>query len=270
MVNYISIEPVVNGVRGQSELEVGLQSKQAGLTLWTADSRESVEYATTIARGRLEQVDGVEVLTFFLGTEPFRNGARPVLQIVFRSDRPYEVGFRIHSAPASARMDSCVLSATMGNYARLRRLWLRGEVADSRIVWPMFEPDPLGFAPWRSWNRERLLKVDGQLVVAATSDETDPATATYDQDVPAHWRYTGRPATHYWRTADVPKAVVRVNGRTTFWGNSGRIPGGVSYENFEMEAPFADGQEFWFGVTPEKPNALGFDPTWEKVITGGE
>jgi hypothetical protein len=273
MINYISIEPVVNGVRGQSELEVGMQDKQSGLSFWTADTRESAtdsREAATIARGRIERIDGVEALTFYLATEPFRNGARPILQVMFRSDRPHEVGFRIHAAPESARMDSCVLSATMGNYARLRRLWLRGEVADARKVWPTFTPDALGFAPWRAWDRERLLKVGGQIVVAATSDEPDPAAATYDPDVPAHWRYTGRPATQYWRTADAPKTVVRVNGRTTYWGNSGRIPGGVSFENFEVESPFAEGQELWFGVSPDGPKVLGFDPAWGKVITGGE
>ena len=34
-------------------------------------------------------------------------------------------------------------------------------------------------------------------------------------------------------------------------GEGGPIPGGMSYENFELEAPFVQGQEFWFGVTPE-------------------
>jgi len=53
-----------------------------------------------------------------------------------------------------------------------------------------------------------------------------------------------------------------VNGRTTYWGNSGKIPGGVSYENFELQAPFSVGQEFWFGVTPDEPGKLGFDPEW--------
>src|SRR5262249_2323240 len=123
-----------------------------------------------------------------------------------------------------------------------------------------FTPDPLGFAPWRAWGRERLLKRNGQVIVAATPDEADPARADYDPKVRPHWRYEGKPATQYWRTADAAGVVARVNGRTTYWGNGGPIPGGVSYENFELEAPFIDGQEFWFGVTPEGPGALGFDP----------
>jgi hypothetical protein len=262
MVNFISIEPVIGGVRGQSELETGLQSKRAGLSFWTADTLEAVRTPrepTAPARGTIEGVGGVETLTFYLATEPFRNGARPILKVMLRADRPYEVGFRVLSHPDGTPMDSCVLSATMGNYGRLRRLWLADEVIDSRKLWPKFTPDRLGFAPWRAWRGERLLKVGEDRLVAATSDEADPAVAAYDAKVPPHWRYQGKPATHYWRTKDVKGLVTRVNGRTTYWGESGPIPGGISYENFEMEAPFAEGQEFWLGVTPEAPARLGFD-----------
>jgi len=167
-------------------------------------------------------------------------------------------------------MTACVLSATMGNYGRLRHLWLRGEVVDARRVWPEFVPDRLGFAPWRSWDRDRLLTRGVEIVVAATSDEADPEKATYDADVPWHWRYQGRPATHFWRTADAPGAVVRVNGRTGYWGGVGRIPGGVSFENFEMQVPFAEGQEFWFGASPQGPEKLGFNPKWRANLTDGQ
>jgi hypothetical protein len=212
---------------------------------------------------------GVEALTFFLATEPFRNGARPLIQVVLRADRPREVGFRIGSAPGGARIDACVLTATMGNYGRLRRLWLRGEVVDARKLWPAFEPDRLGFAPWRAWGRDRLFRRGEELLAAATSDEADLTHAEYDPAVPAHWRYEGAPATQGWRAADASGAVVRVNGRRTYWGNGGAIPGGVSYENFELEAPFREGQEFWFGVTPESPPDLGFSPEWQRNLTDG-
>lgn len=271
MVNFISVEPVVRGVRGQSELEVGRDGKP-GLAMWSGDGPEvatAERDPSDPVPGRVERIDGVEMLTVYMATEPFRNEARPVVRITLRADRPHEVGLRVHAAPGGAPMDSCVLSATMGNYARLRRLWLRDEVVDSRAVWPTFDPDPLGFAPWRKWDRDKLLNRDGQLVVAATSDEPDPARGAYDPAVPSHWRYQGRPATQYWRTADAPGTVVRVNGRTTYWGKGGPIPGGVSFENFELEAPFADGQEFWFGITPAGPGELGFDPARQKPPAGG-
>jgi hypothetical protein len=272
VVNFVSIEPVVGGVRAQSELDASARDGRPGLAFWTA---YTLAEATTAkdpnapAAGRLERVGDAEALTFFLATEPFRNGARPVIEVTLRSDRPHEVGFRIHSA-GGAQMDSCVLSATMGNYGRLRRLWLRGEVVDARKTWPAPTFDRLGFTPWRAWPAERMLLANGQRVAAAMTDEANPAKAAYDPAVPAHWRYQGRPATQYWRAPDAAGLVVRVNGRTTYWGNGGPIPGGLAFENFELEAPFTDGQQFWFGATPDPPAALGFDPDQARHLTGGD
>jgi len=271
MVNFISVEPIVWGVRGQSELEIGLQSGQMGLTMMTSDTPPTAAPPEPLlpTPGRIEHEDGSEILTFCLATEPFRNGARPLIQILLRADRPHEVGFRVYAAAGSAPMEACVLSATMGNYSQLRRLWLRGEVVDARKLWPAFQPDRLGFAPWRMWGRDRLLTRDGTIFVAARSDEPEPGRAQYDPDVAPYWRYEGRAATQYWRTANADGAKVQVNGRSNYWGNGGRIPGGTSFENFELKLPFAEGQEFWFGVTPEEPAELGFDPAWQRNITNG-
>ena len=41
--------------------------------------------------------------------------------------------------------------------------------------------------------------------------------------------------------ADDNGVLVRVYGRTTDWGDGGPIPGGMAYENFELEVPFAQG-----------------------------
>lgn len=270
MVNFIAVEPVVGGKRGQSELEVGLKSGRAGLDMNTGNTmEEAIRGSAGPATGTIEQVEGVERLSFYLATEPFRNGARPVIQVVLHSDRPYEVSFRIHSAEGGARMDSCVLTATMGNYGRLRRLWLRGEVVDARKAWTNPKLDKLGFTRWKTWDRERLVRRDGRVIVAATNDEADPAQATYDAAVRKNWHYEGRPGTHFWSGPDVPGVAVRVNARPTYWGNGGPIPGGLAYENFELEAPFADGQELTFGVSPHRPDALGFDSAWEMNLTGG-
>jgi hypothetical protein len=259
-VNFVSIEPVVNGVRGQSELEKGMESGKTGLSMTSGDTLEAALKGDerNPAQGRIEKIDGKEALTFFVATERFRNGAHPVIQVVLRKDRPEEIGFRIFAAPDSAPMTSCVLSATMGNYGRLRKLWLRNHVATAGELWPQFVADPLGFAPWRQFSARDLLRKANQVIVAASPDEADLAGAKYGADVPMNWHYTGKPATHYWRTEAEPGVVARVNGRTTYWRNNGRIPGGVAYENFEMEAPFKSGQTFWFGVTPEKPESLGF------------
>jgi hypothetical protein len=103
-----------------------------------------------------------------------------------------------------------------------------------------------------------MLVIHGQALVAATTDEADPARAAYGPDVTRWWHYQGAKATQYWRAPSRKDLVVRVNGRTTYWGTRTAIPGGVAYENFELEAPFQPGQEFVFGVTPETPDALGF------------
>jgi hypothetical protein len=269
MVNFIAVEPVVAGKRGQSELEMGLKSGRRGLDMTTGNTmEEAIRGTVATATGSIEQADGVDWLSFYLATEPFRNGARPVIQVRMRDGAPGVV-FRIHSAAGGAKMDSCVLTSTMGNYGRLRRLWLRGEVVDSRKAWSEPKLDKLGFTRWRAWDRERLVRQDGRVVVAATSDEADPAAAPYDPSVPKHWRYDGRPGTHFWRGPDVPGTVVRVNARPTYWGNGGPIPGGLAYENFELESPFAAGQEFTFGVSSAKPPALGFNSVWEMNVTGG-
>jgi hypothetical protein len=54
--------------------------------------------------------------------------------------------------------------------------------------------------------------------------------------------------------------VARVNARKTYWASQAAIPGGVAFENFELEAPFRPGQKLVFGITPERPEALGFHP----------
>jgi hypothetical protein len=161
-------------------------------------------------------------------------------------------------------MDACVLSATMGNYARLRRLWLKDQVVDAPKLWPKFRPDDWGFSRWQQWEANRMRTSGGIAVVAATPSEADPARASYALDVPRHWRYEGRLATQYWKAPVQKGLVVRVNGRKTFWSTQAAIPGGVSYENFELKAPFRAGQEFRFGVIAEGPQKLGFDPEMRK------
>jgi hypothetical protein len=68
----------------------------------------------------------------------------------------------------------------------------------------------------------------------------------------------GQAATQFWRAPDQRDLVARVNARNTYWASHAAIPGGASFENFELEAPFRAGQEFVFGITPDLPTALGF------------
>ncbi|HEV3444281.1 MAG TPA: hypothetical protein VG099_06535 [Gemmataceae bacterium] len=259
MINFIAIEPIVGKARGLSELEHSNWDRMAGKALWTGDVRDpKTELAKPWhpAPGRISTLDGSRTLTFFIFVEPFKNGARPVIQVTLRQDRPHEVGFTVWSARDSAAMKACVLTATMGNYARLRQLWLKDKVVQAATLWNPFQPDTWGFAAPRTFGLEHLLVLRGEALVAATPGEVGSDTGT--EKVPSAWRYEGRIATQYWRATPVPGLCVRINGRTTFWATKASIPGGVSYENFELEAPFRAGQQFHFGVAPELPERLGF------------
>jgi hypothetical protein len=60
----------------------------------------------------------------------------------------------------------------------------------------------------------------------------------------------------YWRKlkGTVSDGVqVRVNARSEYWASHQPIPGGVSYENFELIEPFRDGQTSIFGLTRAAP-----------------
>ncbi len=114
----------------------------------------------------------------------------------------------------------------------------------------------IGFAPHERFGLERLARTrDGALTLAATSDERDPEA---DQTaVVRGWRYVGRPATQYWMCDHPhPKLMALVNARRTYWASNNPIPGGVSFENVELIAPFQSGQTWTFGVTTDPPAVL--------------
>ena len=258
-LNFIAVEPVAGGKRGFSELEHSDLDDANGKAMWTSDEMaESPEPRPPWqpAAGKRLKIGQANALTFFVYVEPFKNGARPVVQVTLRDDRPFEISLKVFAAKGSAAMKSCVLTATMGNYQRLRKLWLKDEVLTPDGVWPDYKSE-WAFAPSRDWPLDRLHVSGGEALVAATSDEKDPASAEYAEDVPKGWRFEGKPATQYWRTAAVRNLVVRVNARRVYWGGKGEIPGGPAFENFELVAPFAAGQEFVFGVTLDPPEKLG-------------
>ncbi|HNT37101.1 MAG TPA: hypothetical protein PKH07_19075, partial [bacterium] len=263
VVNFVAIEPLVRGRRGYSEMErSGLDDRQ-GLRLWSANElNESPEISVPHfpAKGVLSELDGVQTLSFYVYAEPFGNGARPIVQVVLRQDRPHEVTFRTFVTTDSAPMDACILTATMGNYGRLRRLWLKDEIVLSTDLWPQFAPENERFAPHHQWPLEKIRVFDDEAWVAASPNESDLVEVDYVEAVQWWWKYTGTPATHYWRKPQPHSSLMtRVNGRSNYYGGRGsRIPGGIAYENFELQESFTKGAEFSFGVTPETPEALGF------------
>ena len=255
LINFIAVEPIPAGHehRGLSELERSLLDSAPGKRFWSMDDPgdPTPRAPERPARGVVEQVDGVETLRVYVGVERFENGAHVYVRLTFRADRPHEVGVAAFAREESVPLDHCVLTATMGNYARLRRLHLAGgRTVLSTDLWPDLRGD--GFAPHAKFGLDELTRTpEGHAVVSATPNEDRPQDAAYARGTRPHWRYTGRVATQTWRSEDPhPKLQAWVNGRYTYWASKNPIPGGVSYENFELVSPFRQGEEFWFRVTP--------------------
>jgi hypothetical protein len=261
LINFIAVEPIVHGQRGFSELETSALDGMGGKRLWavseTNAASDSVQPA--LEPGRLTRPSpGVEQLEITVRVEPFDNGACVRLVVSQRSDAPDELCLAVHAEPGSAPIEYCILTATMGNLARTRLLWLKDEVLSSLKLYPEHKGD--GFAPHQMYPLDRLTRTpQGDVVVAVTTDEDDPA-AVYPFPGRRLWHYGGFKVTQYWKK---PRGTARddlhvaVNARYTYWQTRQPIPGGVAFENFELRERFYEGQVFVFGITRKTPMRLG-------------
>jgi hypothetical protein len=254
MINYLAVEPIVLGERhrGFSELEMSSLDGVEGLRIWSTDHPHDVSprEPTTPARGIITHKDGIERLIVYCMVEPFQSGARITLRLEFRSDRPYEVGIASLTQPGSAPLETCIITATMGNYARLRIVHLR---TGSRHAADLWSEDPgLGFTPHACFPLAEMIRTpSGGALFLATTDEQDPASASYAPGTFHGWKYTGEIATQFWRhEAPSPELIGCVNARSAYWASSSPIPGGLSLENFELIELFREGTVMWFGVRP--------------------
>jgi hypothetical protein len=266
LLNFIAVEPVVRGHKGFSELERSELDAVPGKRLWTLNPKASSPTDPNLDPGQLDRLDsGTETLTVRVGVERFENGAHVTLTLLQRSDAPDEVGLAIHGEPDSAPLEYCILTATMGNKARARQLWLKDEVANSLKLYPDYRGP--AFAPHRFFALDRFHRTAaGDVLVCITTDEADPSQI---EPFPgrAHWRYAGFPVTQYWRkpTGTWHDGLhVAVNGRYTYWRSQQAIPGGIAFENFELRERFHQGQRFVFGITRRTPAELGFDSALPK------
>jgi hypothetical protein len=141
----------------------------------------------------------------------------------------------------------------MGNYERLRLLWLKDRVESSRRLFPDYAGND--FVEGDAYPLADLLRNnDGDATVYCTSDETAP------QDSPGnstnHWVYVLPKMTQYWRVPghDVqPDLRVRVNARRVYWNSTAPVLGGIAFENFELRQRFVPGQSFIFGISHSEP-----------------
>ena len=250
VINFIAVEPTVRGQsrRGYSELEHSDLDDQPGKRFWSVDeiSDTTVRSATEPSRGTVHE-DRLEVI---IGVERFANGTEVALVARFTANRPYELELTAVRRTSSAALDTCILTATMGNYARLRQLHLADRVVTPDDLWPGF--DGTAFTEHASFGVAELPRdADGSVVVSATPDEADPAAAHYDDEVQAHWRYRGRLARQTWGLREPSDAVVaQVNARRVYWASTAAIPGGAAFENVELVEPYRDDRTFCFRVEP--------------------
>lgn len=258
LVNFIAVEPDVGDGhwRGLSEVEHSDRDGAPGRLFWAQPPpgiRESEVKEGELYPGHLDRppdAPGAERLRLCIRMERFANGAHPYLVLTLRSDRPEEVLLQVYPEPDSRPMRMCVLTATMGNYARLRVARLAGgAVARAGELWPRHAGN--GFAPFHTVPLTGLLRGErGDVVVPMECDEADPA-GNWPYDPAIFWRWPFGKVTQFWRmeAAQVtPEVCFAANGRRVYWASELEVPGGIAFENTELRQPFREGQGFIFGV----------------------
>jgi hypothetical protein len=150
----------------------------------------------------------------------------------------------------------------MGNKARARTI----QLADGSVSSLHLYPDYRGrdFAPHRFFALKRLLRTAGGDVLVPMMTDEENLAAVQPFGRPHFWDYRGVKVTQYWRkpAAEVTDDLTcAVNGRFMYWGSRQPIPGGISFENFELREPFRSGRTVIFGITRKH---------WKELLTGGK
>ncbi len=260
VMNFIAMEPTVQGSdkRGLSELEMSTLDNKRGKRFWSANDSTAVEPRPEKfpARGVVAKINGVETLTLFIFSERFENGAAVYVRIRFYANRPQEVEVTTYATKESKPLKRFIVTATMGNYARLRKLFLKDKTVTATQLWPDYRGD--AFTTHVHFSTDDLIKgKNGACYFIAAPDEAHPADAVYAKGTANHWKYQGEKATQYWYCKD-PDASLEglVNGRYTYWASQSPIPGGIAFENFEMKSPFQQATTYVFGISPLSPKVF--------------
>lgn len=254
LINFIAIEPVTTGAgsrfsrMGFSELEMSqLDAGTRGKRLWVGTTEG--ELTTLPARPK-----PVERLSVRIEVEPFTvNKAHVYVVASIYSDNPGELELTVFHHDDSSSIEELTMTATMGNYERLRHLWMKDRVVDSRELYADYNGD--GFIDKENYPRDEMLTYDdGDALVLATPNEDNPSAV--EVTARPSWTYRSIRLTQYWRVPArhiQPDLRVKVNGRRVYWNSTVPIPGGLSFENFETRQRYVPGQAFVFGLTPKQP-----------------
>jgi len=255
MLNFIALEPIPENRmrRGFSELEISKLDNKRGKRFWSSNDSNSFEPKDPLfpASGEISKINGEEVLTVYIFSEPFNNGARVYVRLRFYETRPYEIELTTYTAPGSVNLDNFILTATMGNKARLRKLYLKNKFTSSLEIWPDYKDDH--FAKHAVFPLEELITdKQGRAYFIACPSEKNTKIADYAPGTSNNWKYKGEFATQYWISDDPhPELAGLINGRLVYWASKSPIPGGISIENLELKEPFRNGAKFIFGITPQ-------------------
>jgi hypothetical protein len=263
LVNFIAIEPIVAGQSGRafSELEPSTDGRPGKLLTARPPPGVAWQPATATAPypGHIEALPGgVQRLSVRLEVECFGSGAHVWLLASLRTDRPGELCLEASAHEDSPPLAACILTATMGNLERLRVLHL----AARQVAAPDLYRDWQGeeFAPHRHFGLAELPRLqDGSVLAAATTNEADPAAVHPNPAEPRYWWYPGTKLTQYWRKPPATfgeRLRLTVNARRCYWLSRFPIPGGIAFENIEMNEPFSQGQIAVFGLSPHEPAEL--------------
>ena len=275
LINFIAVEPVVDNKIEYSEISPSAIDGKWGKLFWAGDSENANAYnPADQCRGVVSHPDPnhpeVEQLSVYIFIEQFINRSNPYLKVSIRSDKPDEIGFEIYNNANSAKMDRCTLTATMGNYSRLRLLHLADKIIDSRKLYGGYSG--IDFIEKEAYPVTKFLKLkDGSPIAIATQNESLPELSSWPADSAYYskrgWKY--RPdfkLTQYWRMDKGnydPSLEVRVNGRAKYWSVASRdpkqyvdIPGGQAFENFELREKYYPGQKFYYGLTRKTAEEL--------------
>lgn len=253
VMNFIAFEPIAKGdtERGYSELEMSKLDNQRGKRFWSANDTLGLEPVSMYSpvSGIVEKVNAVETLTVYIFSETFENGAKVYTRLRFYENKPYEVELATYAAAESEVLDYFILSATMGNYARLRNLHLKSGIVTPSEIWPNHTGD--GFTSRASFSAgDFVIAKNGNAYFIADPNERNPEKTGYSSDTESHWKYHGKKATQYWYKTNREDLKGVVTARYTYWASQSPIPGGTSYENVELNSPFKQGDVFVFGITP--------------------
>ena len=257
LLNYIAVEPVVDlptsrNYKSYSEMEPSqLDAGKQGKRLWVDTSAGPDAWRGQITTLQREG-QTIERLSVPICVERF-NTSKAYVRLIASvdSDHPSEVRFTVFAQDDSPPIKELTLSATMGNFERLRLIWLADQVLDSRKLAPDYKGKSFTADSNKYPVSEILRLPGGDPIVYASSNEADPASAKT-----AGWPYGLPKLTQYWSVpaGDVqPDLRVRVNERYDYWRSETPVFGGIAFENFEVRQKYVPGQMFIFGISPKEP-----------------